>query len=1032
MTSPIESGAGFTLLKNRIKKTQPASAAPPASTAPVTAPPPLPEISLPERGGFGNLLRPLDWFQQKVQDPFIGAVESAAFKLVPGEQELERRSRELRQQGMNPFVALGQAHREVAEDYPTWLRIGEAIALDPLNLVPGLGFAKLPVSLTRAASLSKGATALTRTIGKTTKIQGLKNPVHAVFNSKVGKIDVIDGQTSELLGQFDTLDEAQAVMARRATEIKTQLDEAAAERIKEVTIADDYARAHPAAIGGDEEIFRVFNDSIAQGGKLRGQIDQLTSAQRAEKLGNFNRLVSKGIDEEAFQNAMGAMRGPVTDRNLMKPLSEILQPTQLNRLFEVLRTTPKLQGYARVDGYKVLRGMVWFGRVPTVREAKLLGQVFGSQIEKTLTGVRGRPGLIEWLNVPRALKSSFDLSASLRQGVLMLPGHPKEWGSAFKSQVNAFKSEGFARMADDAIDAHPLRGLAKQSRLDLTVRGAGQQLAAKEEVWISSLLHDVPGLGKIVRASERAYVTFLNKLRMDTFATLSDDLMKQGKTFQSDPRAFRELAKHINRMTGRGGLGPFEKFGEALTVPFFAPKFFMSRVQLPLGLVSRSPEVRRMVARDMAAFLGTGLTIMTLAHRSGMKIETDPRSSDFGKLLVGPTRWDIWGGLQPLARSLAQIGFEERKSVASGNINKLDRGEAVWRFIRSKFSPSAGFAATQITGQTFFGEEVELTPQDAANLARETLMPLIMDDLWDAIRENGIGGGFAGVPAFFGVGTVSFTTLRELQRKVAEEQGVVYEKMSEMERFQVNQHPDIQAKIAEFQENQEDLDQRERDRAASDIWASAKVDSEEILLPVLESPGAVQRDRIQEYKARRRQIGNALFNDRERDFLRGPQDPIILDDLRERYWSAPLDFDPDLLHPDYMSQQQARAEIIGIASQYGFTEQQVTERKPSTIQDPGVKALIEEYDRDQEVLKRYWNISERVLVKVDSKIAASYRKWKRMDRATAAKFSNFRLEALDRAVTRLRDMMFRGDPEIQQLLIRWGYRGAPLFARQGA
>jgi hypothetical protein len=38
-----------------------------------------------------------------------------------------------------------------------------------------------------------------------------------------------------------------------------------------------------------------------------------------------------------------------------------------------------------------------------------------------------------------------------------------------------------------------------------------------------------------------------------------------------------------------------------------------------------------------------------------MTIETDPRSSDFGKLKVGDLRYDPWGGYIPLITLYARV-----------------------------------------------------------------------------------------------------------------------------------------------------------------------------------------------------------------------------------------------------------------------------------------------------------------------------------------------------------------------------------------
>jgi len=59
---------------------------------------------------------------------------------------------------------------------------------------------------------------------------------------------------------------------------------------------------------------------------------------------------------------------------------------------------------------------------------------------------------------------------------------------------------------------------------------------------------------------------------------------------------------------------------------------------------------------------------------SGMNVEVDPRSSDFGKLKVGNTRYDLTFGQGQYVRVMAQALLGETKS-ADGSIKKLNTGE---------------------------------------------------------------------------------------------------------------------------------------------------------------------------------------------------------------------------------------------------------------------------------------------------------------------------------------------------------------------
>ena len=73
-----------------------------------------------------------------------------------------------------------------------------------------------------------------------------------------------------------------------------------------------------------------------------------------------------------------------------------------------------------------------------------------------------------------------------------------------------------------------------------------------------------------------------------------------------------------------------------------------------------------MVARDLAIFVGTGVSILAALKLSGAAdVEVDPRSANFGKVRVGNTRLDFWCGYTPIARLAAQLMTEARLAESS-------------------------------------------------------------------------------------------------------------------------------------------------------------------------------------------------------------------------------------------------------------------------------------------------------------------------------------------------------------------------------
>ena len=218
-----------------------------------------------------------------------------------------------------------------------------------------------------------------------------------------------------------------------------------------------------------------------------------------------------------------------------------------------------------------------------------------------------------------------------------------------------------------------------------------------------------------------------------------------------------------------------------LNQAFFSARLLASRVEAPFQVFSSSRLVRGVAARDLMSFLGFGMTMLSMAKlgaeafekatgkEAPFSIELDPRSTDFGKAKVGPTRIDFWGGFQPLARYAAQIATQQRKS-ASGDLLDVSVTDSIGRFLRSKLSPQAGFAADVLTGETFLGEEVSPTTEGIKTQAFNRLVPLFAQDIVDSIREGDTLSPFLTLPGAFGASVQTYRTpSEETAAKIAED-----------------------------------------------------------------------------------------------------------------------------------------------------------------------------------------------------------------------------------------------------------------------
>ncbi len=401
------------------------------------------------------------------------------------------------------------------------------------------------------------------------------------------------------------------------------------------------------------------------------------------------------------------------------------------------------------------------GQVPTPSELTKLEAVFGPEMTKALRKKRrlGRivkEEALDLINLPRALKTAFDASAPLRQGLMLAAGHPINF---FRSNIAMFKAlakESNAVAVTKQIREDENFGASQEAGLFLADRlGNTGNINAFEEAYMTKWASRIPGL----KQSSRAYITFINKLRYDVWNDQYKRWVAQGFEGAELSQRSRQWADFVTKATGRGPLGPLENFAPMMNMAFFAPRLVSSRITLPLTLATHN-KIRGLIAKDLAAAAASvGTVISMLNLTDAVDVEANPRSSDFGKIRVGPTRVDVMAGFQPLIRYATQIGTGQVKSTGTGRIRDLDardRAQTFLRFMRSKLSPQAQIIVDSLTGTSFIGEETT-----AARLGLAAFEPLSEQDIREGYRENGLTGAIISATSLLGTSTVSYRTVND-------------------------------------------------------------------------------------------------------------------------------------------------------------------------------------------------------------------------------------------------------------------------------
>lgn len=357
---------------------------------------------------------------------------------------------------------------------------------------------------------------------------------------------------------------------------------------------------------------------------------------------------------------------------------------------------------------------------------------------------------IEGINLARALMTSFDLSAVLRQGGFITLAHPIRAAKVFPAMFKALKSERGQHAIEQELLARANYPLYKQAGLYLSEKGS--TLSKMEEAYMSRWADKIPG----VSHSQRAYTTFLDVLRADSFDAMAESIARKGKLTEAEGKA---IANFINVATGRGKIGMKDTAAVGLNTVFFAPKLVASRFQLLGGAIKvlgdtatgfkirpETARARRLIALEYARTLGGLAVVYALGSMAGAEIETDPRSSDFGKMKFGDTRVDPMMGLSQVTVLLSRLGSGEKTDMRGrtypirGDVpfGKDDAKDVTANFLRTKLAPVPSAVLNVATGKNVVGEEV--TP---LSTLQDLTVPLSLRDIYDVMQEQGIPKGTA-------------------------------------------------------------------------------------------------------------------------------------------------------------------------------------------------------------------------------------------------------------------------------------------------
>ena len=355
----------------------------------------------------------------------------------------------------------------------------------------------------------------------------------------------------------------------------------------------------------------------------------------------------------------------------------------------------------------------------------------------------------------KGLKATFDLSAMLRQGAFLGVGNPKEFSKATVDMHKFVASSKEYKTWMAEIESSPDYVYMMEDGLSIT--DTSGDVLRSEERFVGNLISKIPVIGKITDASERAYGGFLNSLRISSYRKLSKQHESLGYTREKNPEVFKNIAYYVNGATGRGKLSPDKNIAKALNIAFFSPRMITGMYSVTKTLVNpnTTKTLRKEALKSLGAFVGYQylsklvlleaykLLVMPFSGEDEEDIATDYRavSTDFNKLRIGETRYDVSAGYGIAVRTLARIMLQEKAKSSEYDAEEFDGffnsvGNESQSFLWNKTSPLFRQILNYHTNEHPSDIRKDIDDATAYDYFEALFVPLTLQELMSSINND--------------------------------------------------------------------------------------------------------------------------------------------------------------------------------------------------------------------------------------------------------------------------------------------------------
>jgi len=372
--------------------------------------------------------------------------------------------------------------------------------------------------------------------------------------------------------------------------------------------------------------------------------------------------------------------------------------------------------------------------------------------EDVFKGVKGTLSdtLLTIADTSVSLVGSVDNSFIGRQGLTTLFTRPTAWWSgAQNSFVDFYKTIKGKNMEDalwSSIYSEPL-----YINGELTKSGIFPKF---EEAYPTSLPERIPILGRLFKASKVAFEGSALRMRIGTYKILRD-IAQKNKVEWSDAQ-IKDVGKLVNSMTARGYSGEGDRI---IRLIMWAPKMLVADWNVltahTLGTGLDTAFARKQAGYNMIKVISSMASVMLISNAINKgSAETDPTSSDFGKIKVGNTRFGFTGSKGALIVLASRLIMNSMKSTTTGKITEFGKGykpttrfSVLIDFLAGKANPPARAIIDWAKGMNFDFEKptvlstleqttVPITIQNAIDLKDDNSVQAVLGVILDAVGIN--------------------------------------------------------------------------------------------------------------------------------------------------------------------------------------------------------------------------------------------------------------------------------------------------------